>query len=176
MDAIGSGRLPQVDGGEQESAESGGRLAGVSEEELHALVRRLAPPSSIRRPMTRMIHPDQMVFSFSVMILLFVLLMLGSQPQLLIPVGGILLLCYLFYLMKRPQIIQRFEREVLSFNDSYRKTEAAIGIWLKLYYCGRDEGVFIPGEEVLIPLDEMGAFLSRRGIPPLSGRARTDQS
>lgn len=175
MDAIGAGRLPEIGRGRAAATTNGGRLAGIPDREQRKLVRRLGPPSSGRKSLTRLIHPDQMVLSFSVMILLFVGLMLRSQPQLLWPVGGILILFYLLYLWRRPRIIERYEREVLSLNDNYRRTEAAVGVWMRLYYCGRDDGVFIPGENELVPLDEMGDFLYRRGIPPLSHRARLDR-
>jgi hypothetical protein len=175
MDAIGAGRLPAVGRSEESGASAGRRLTGVPDREQRNLVRRLAPPSSGRRSLTRLVHPDQMVLSFSVMILVFVGLMLRSEPQLIWPVGGILILCYLLYLWRRPRIIERYEREVLSLRDNYLRTEAAVGVWMRLYYCGRDDGVFIPGEAELVPLDEMGDFLYRRGVPPPSQRARQDR-
>ena len=174
MDAIGAGRLPTVRQGDPEDSKSS-RLTSLPEKELRSLVRRLAPPSSGRKSMARMIHPDQMILSFSVMILLFVLIMLRNQPQLLLPVGGILILFYVLYLIRRPAVIQRFEREITSFTDEHRRVEAAVGVWMKLYYCGRDDGVFLPGEEELIPLDNMASFLSKRGTPPLSVRARINR-
>ena len=37
--------------------------------------------------------------------------------------------------------------------------EKATNRWVQLYYCARDDGVFIPGETSFIPIDKMQAFL-----------------
>jgi predicted RNA-binding Zn-ribbon protein involved in translation (DUF1610 family) len=37
--------------------------------------------------------------------------------------------------------------------------ERAAGRWQRLYYCARDDGVFIPGETSFIPIDKMQEFL-----------------
>jgi DNA-directed RNA polymerase subunit RPC12/RpoP len=37
--------------------------------------------------------------------------------------------------------------------------ERAVGRWQRLYYCFRDDGVFIPGETPFIPIDTMQEFL-----------------
>jgi hypothetical protein len=174
MDAIGAGRLPTVRQGGAAGSKSG-RLTDLPDKELRSLIRRLAPPASRRKSMTRLIHPDQMILSFSVMILLFVLIMLRNQPRLLLPVGGILIVFYALYLFRRPALIRRYEGEIRSFNDERRSVEEAVGVWMKLYYCGRDDGVFLPGEEELIPLDNMASFLNERAASPISARTKMNR-
>jgi hypothetical protein len=37
--------------------------------------------------------------------------------------------------------------------------DRAVHRWERLYYCARDDGVFIPGETPFIPIDKMQEFL-----------------
>jgi hypothetical protein len=66
---------------------------------------------------------------------------------------------YGLYFFKRASIIGKFEREQDSQRQSQARIERGIKTWMKLYYCDRDEGVFLPGKEELVPPEQMMAYL-----------------
>jgi hypothetical protein len=47
----------------------------------------------------------------------------------------------------------------LEYIEAITTWEKAIIKWNKLYYCARDDGVFIPGETILVPTNRMLDFL-----------------
>jgi len=42
---------------------------------------------------------------------------------------------------------------------AYPAWQKAIQKWNSLYYCGRDDGIFIPNEERFVPVEQIQAFL-----------------
>jgi hypothetical protein len=65
------------------------------------------------------------------------------------------------------KIKQRFDQAMANYNSQKAKVEAeelprwqrATDRWNQLYYCARDETVFIPGENKAIPADNMKDYL-----------------
>ena len=65
---------------------------------------------------------------------------------------GLTLLLVLVHLYSRPR--QMSERLAKA-----QKWERAMNRWERLYYCARDDGVFIPGETPFIPMNKVQEFL-----------------
>lgn len=50
---------------------------------------------------------------------------------------------------------ERLQLEQIDINDAYKRWQYAKSRWDKLYYCGRDDVVFIPGEKISAPINDM---------------------
>ena len=66
---------------------------------------------------------------------------------------------YGLYFFKRNSIIAKFEREKDSQRQSQARNQRGIKTWMRLYYCDRDQGVFLPGQGELIPPEQMMGYL-----------------
>ena len=78
---------------------------------------------------------------------------------MLIPVLIILAGFYGLYFFKRKAVVAKFEQQQAAKRDEQRRIERGIKTWMRLYYCARDEGVFLPGGSDLIPVDQMNWYL-----------------
>jgi hypothetical protein len=62
-----------------------------------------------------------------------------------------------FFLRKKEQ--QRLAQEQNGINITYRRWQQALARWQKLYYCGRDDIVFVPGESNCANVSDMLGYL-----------------
>jgi hypothetical protein len=62
-----------------------------------------------------------------------------------------------YFLRKKDQ--ERLRLEQSAINDAYQRWQQARARWEKLYYCGRDDIVFIPGEKTSATVADMIAYL-----------------
>jgi hypothetical protein len=136
-----------------------GQAAAIPRQKLRSLSRVLAPPSSGKSVPVRPVHPDTVLIVFSCVLPFFLYGIWQQQPGMLIPVLLVLAGLYGLYFFKRASIIGKFEREQDSQRQSQTRIERGIKTWMKLYYCDRDEGVFLPGKEELVPPEQMMAYL-----------------
>ena len=83
---------------------------------------------------------------------------------MLIPVLLVLAGLYGLYIFKRKSIIEKFERQKEGQRESQARIERGIKTWMKLYYCDRDQGVFLPGQDELVPPDQMMNFLLKASL------------
>jgi hypothetical protein len=133
-------------------------LTRIPAQKLSPLSRLLKPPSG-KSSTLRPIHPDTMLIFFSCMLPIFLIGILKDQPFMVLPVLLILACLYGLYFFTRKGIIAKFERQQNEQKQTRLRVERAVKTWMKLYYCTRDEGVFLPGEDELIPADQMTSFL-----------------
>ena len=126
-----------------------------------ALSRRLAPPASSKQVTMRLVHPDTVVIGFSLIAPVFLYGILTSQRTMFLPMLAILAAIYGLYFWKRKTIIDRFEGQKASRQAADERIKRGIARWMKLYYCARDDGVFVPGGDELIPADQMAGYLYR---------------
>lgn len=130
----------------------------IPAQKLRSLSRVLAPPSSGKSVPIRPIHPDTVVIVFSCVLPIFLFGILKQQPIMLIPALLVLACLYGLYFYKRKAVISKFELEQDSQKQAQARTERGIKTWMKLYYCDRDEGIFLPGKDELVPPDQMSSF------------------
>jgi hypothetical protein len=126
-----------------------------------ALSRRLAPPASGKQVTTRPIHPDMVAAALSLIAPFFLYGILTSQRSMLLPALAILVIFYGFYFWKRKTMIARFEVLQASRQAADQRIKRGIERWMKLYYCARDDGVFEPGSNELVPADQIVGYLYR---------------
>ncbi len=130
-------------------------------EDLRALSRKLAPPSSVKAGFTRPIHPDVFVLTFSLILPFFLFGIYASQRNILLPMLAVLAAFAAWYIWKRKFLIARFERQQNERKDAEKRTKSGVENWLKLYYCLRDDGVFEKGSQDLTPISEVRRLLNR---------------
>lgn len=135
------------------------RLPDLTPQDLHALSRELAPPSSGKAAPTRPVHPDLVVLVFSLVIPIFIIGILNQQRGALIPILILLALAYGLYFLKRKDILAKFARAQADQKEKQARIERGVKNWMKLYYCTQDESVFLPGKKELVPVEEMTNYL-----------------
>jgi hypothetical protein len=126
-----------------------------------ALSRRLAPPASGKQATMRPIHPDMVVAALSLIAPVFLYGILTSQRSMFLPVLAILAAFYGFYFWKRKTMIARYEAQQASRQAADQRIKRGIERWMRLYYCARDDGVFEPGSQELVPADLIAGYLYR---------------
>jgi hypothetical protein len=133
--------------------------------DFRSLSRRLAPPASSKQVNLRPMHPDQMVLAFSLVLPIFLYGILTNQRGMLLPVAGLLAAGYGFYAWQRGAILARYEQERQRRKASEQRIQRGIQRWMQLYYCGREDGIFIPGENRLVDAEQMMGYLLDESKP-----------
>ncbi len=70
-----------------------------------------------------------------------------------------ILAAYSLYFWKRKLLIGKFESRMLAQRSETERVQGAIERWMKLYYCERDKGVFLPGVDRLVPISQISQYL-----------------
>lgn len=156
---VGIGLKPHPDDSGQAGAALEFKLNHLPEAELRSLARQLKPPASTKRIPARPLHPDLVVLSFSLILPIFLLGVYSSQVKSLPPVLLFVLLAYSLYFWKRKLLIAKFNARLRDQREETQRVQYAIERWMKLYYCGRDKGLFLPGTDRLAPLDQLNLYL-----------------
>ncbi len=148
MSGIADKRSPEI-----------GQATLIPRQKLRSLSRVLAPPSSGKSVPIRAVHPDTVLIVFSCVLPFFLFGILKQQPIMIIPALLVLACLYGLYFFMRNAVIAKFEREQDSQREAQARIERGIKTWMKLYYCDRDEGVFLPGKDELVPPEQMTSYL-----------------
>lgn len=150
---------PSPSGSEGDSPAPSALLNEMSAEDLQALSRRLSPPATQKSVPIRPIHPDLMVFTFSLAAPIFLYGIMSSQPGSLWIVLPVLVGFYVFYFWKRKQMIARFQAQQAAQRLADERVQRGIQRWMNLYYCARDDGIFEVGSPAITPADQMNGYL-----------------
>jgi hypothetical protein len=126
---------------------------------LPELSRKLAPPASTKQAFSRPVHPDTAVLAFSVIAPFFLYGVWSTQLNTLPVVIAILAAFYLAYFVLRKKLVARFRAEQARQKAETERIRHGIERWMKLYYCARDDGVFEPGANELVPVDLLRSHL-----------------
>lgn len=136
-----------------------GRDSPVSQAQfLSRLSQTLTPPGGEKHT-TRRIHPDSLVIFFTLLSSLIVYKVSTSKPDqlpiILMLLGGSILV----YLIARKSVVRRYEEKIRQEKDENLRVENAISHWMRLYFCSRDQGVFVPEQNRFVPLERMSDLL-----------------
>jgi hypothetical protein len=142
----------------------GSEMIGLSTSDLRQLSRRLKPPSSGKGTPFRALHPDLVVLTFSLIIPVFLYGIFTSQTNLFLPALVLLVVFYGVYFLRRKSMIAKFDRQVEASRAATRRSEQRIGRWMKLYYCARDDVVFVPKTSLSVPADQMAGIYTQPDI------------
>lgn len=83
----------------------------------------------------------------------------GALSVLLAGLGCILMLAGLLGVPLIPLGLMRIQSRSKGFPIEKERWETAMRRWESLYYCARDDGVFVPGEMSLIPIGQVQTYL-----------------
>jgi hypothetical protein len=99
------------------------------------------------------------VLVFSLVAPIFLYGTFTSQPGALPLELLVLAAFYGFYFWKRKTMIAKFSAQQLAQQAREARIRGGIERWMNLYYCARDDGVFEPGSDSLVPADQMAGYL-----------------
>jgi hypothetical protein len=116
------------------------------------------PPSG-QTVVVRQVNPDLIVIVFSLLALFLLYKIYVSQPGVFFIALGFLALFYAAYFIGRKFIMRKFNQRQDADLTAKKQAEAAIGRWMKMYYCWEEGIVFLPGEKRVVPLDHIRPFL-----------------
>jgi hypothetical protein len=151
--------LPQIMG-DQSQMDAPGILKVQA---LRSIINTFGPPSGGRQIM-RPINPGLVIAGFTLITIFFLVQIYTSQREMFIPILIVALVFYLGYVIFHKQIMGKYQKQIQDNIDIKRTYEAAIGQWMRLYYCAHDDGVFDPDENQLIPLQAMESYLLKTHI------------
>lgn len=122
------------------------------------LVKYLAPPQGERRVMRRL-NPDSVVIFFGLLMLVVLYqVAINRSPQA--PILAVLLTGGLLaYLLARKTVAQRYAERVRHDHEENARVERAIGAWMRLHFCGRDQCVFDPATDQFVSPEEINLLL-----------------
>jgi hypothetical protein len=69
----------------------------------------------------------------------------------IVPLGGGIAIIY--------TVLRSENKTKLILEEKINAWEKAVVKWNSLYYCARDDGVFLPGENIFIPTSELSTYL-----------------
>ncbi len=133
-------------------------LSSIPAADLTTLAHRLAPPSG-EKQVTRPVHPDIVVATFSLMALVFLRGIYSSQPSMMMPTLVFLAVAYVAYFWQRKALTAKFENQHAARQVKDESVRRGIERWMRLYYCARDDGLFEPGDNHLTPADQIAGLL-----------------
>ncbi len=154
---LGRGRLHSRSG--TEAGPDPGWPLTLSPAEFKRLSRQLSPPSG-KSSLTRPIHPDIVILFFTAVLPFFLAGVYTTQPGYFLPLVVLVAAGYGLYFLLRRRILLRFQAQLDLRQAEIQRIRNGIETWMQLYYCVRDQGVFLPKDETVTPLDQLSTYLS----------------
>lgn len=138
-------------------APGNGRLPAQSQL-VARLVKSFTPPQGEKRVM-RHLNPDSTVIFFGLfMLIILYQVAMNRSPQA--PVLAVLLTGGLLaYLLARKTVVQRYAERVHRDQEENARVERAIGVWMRLHFCGRDQCVFDPDTDQFVSPEDINRLL-----------------
>lgn len=121
------------------------------------------PPSG-QTVVIRQVNPDLVVILFTLLVFFFLYNIYMTQRGAFLIALGIIALFYIAYFIGRKFIMKKFKQRQDADQAAKKKAEAAIGRWMKMYYCWDEGVVFLPGENRAIPLNEIRDYLNEASL------------
>lgn len=122
------------------------------------LMESFAPPQGETQS-TRAVNPDWVAFAMAVLSVFFLYQIFTTQYEAFWYSLGFAVIAFAAYFIFRKKIFARYQLQKSQESGSRDKVEKAIGVWMKLYYCAKDNIVFEDKKSDSIPIDQMRAYL-----------------
>ena len=122
------------------------------------LMESFAPPQGEAQT-TRAINPDWVAFCMGLLSLFFLYQIFTTQYGIFWYMVGFAVLAFTVYFVFRKKIFTKYRTQKAEESGSRGQIEKAIGLWMKLYYCSKDNVVFGGKKEEAIPIDQMRSYL-----------------
>lgn len=133
----------------------------IGVQRLYLLAKKLIPPSSGKKTIIRLIHPDMVVIVFSLIAPFFIYQIATSQLNILPLTVLVLVGFYIFFFLQRKRLIAKFEAQKLAQKTAEERIQRGIKRWMQLYYCARDDIVFNPLDSEFVPIDLVNGYLMK---------------
>jgi hypothetical protein len=128
------------------------------------LIKQLEPPSG--KPQTlRTISPDLVMVVFGVVSIFFLYQIYLTQPSVFWYMVAIFVVLYASFFIFHKPIIARYNLQKSMDTGSVEVIQKAIGKWMKVSYCLRDNVVFGFNKEETAPLGELTRKLIMASLP-----------
>ena len=122
------------------------------------LMESFAPPQGESQS-TRAINPDWVAFAMAALSIFFLYQIFTTQREAFWYSLGFAVIAFAAYFILRKKILARYQIQKAQESGSKGKVERAIGTWMKLYYCTKDNVVFEDKKGDPIPVDQMRSYL-----------------
>jgi hypothetical protein len=122
------------------------------------LMESFAPPQGDAK-VTRAINPDLIAIVTGLFSLYFLYQIFNTQYFAFWYVFAFFVLALAAYFYFRKQIFSKFNAQKMEESGSKEIIEKAVGQWMKLYYCSKDNIVFSSTSNEGIPIDQMRSYL-----------------
>jgi hypothetical protein len=122
------------------------------------LMESFAPPQGEGK-ITRAINPDLIAFFTGLFGLYFLYQIFTTQYFAFWYVVAFIIIAYAAYFYFRKQIFIKFNAQKMEESGSKGTIEKAVGYWMKLYYCSKDNVVFSSSIKEGIPISQMRSYL-----------------
>lgn len=122
------------------------------------LMESFAPPQG-ENQITRAVNPDWVAIGFLLISLYFLYQIYTTQYSAFWYILGLLIVAIVGYSFLRKKIFAKYQSQRDVESGVGGKVEKAIGYWMKLYYCAKDNVIFLEGNKTTIPIDQMRPYL-----------------
>ncbi|MEN6572172.1 MAG: hypothetical protein ABFD24_10055 [Anaerolineaceae bacterium] len=128
------------------------------------LLKQFEPPSG--KPQTlRSISPDMVMVVFAAVAIFFLYQIYVTQTSVFWFMLAIFVILYASYIIFHKKIIARYENQKSMDTGSAEVIQKAIGKWMKVSYCLRDNVVFGVNNEATVPLEQLTRMLIMASLP-----------
>lgn len=121
------------------------------------LMESFAPPQGETQS-TRAINPDWVVFAMAILSIFFLYQIYSTQRPVFWYMVGFAIVSFAAYGVFRKKILEKYRKQKTLESGSKGKVEKAVGIWMKLYYCAKDNVVYGSKKEEYVPIEQMRAY------------------
>lgn len=120
-----------------------------------------APPQGENQT-TRAINPDWVVGGLGLVTIFFLYQIFTSQYQVFWYILAFTVILFAAYFVFRKKLQTRYKEVKDQETFSRQRIEKAVGEWMKLSYCARDNVVFEEGMGEPIPIEQMNSYLRNK--------------
>ncbi len=122
------------------------------------LMEAFAPPQGGTQS-SRAVNPDWVAFAMVLVSLFFLYQIYTTQFQIFWYMVAFATVTFAAYVIFRKKIVARYQNQKSQEDGTQGKIEVAVGLWMKLYYCTKDNVVFGVKKNEAIPIDQMRQYL-----------------
>lgn len=158
-----STKTPELDRFLKESGQSEKSKAEMNKV-IRDLVQQFGPPSG-KPQVLKTISPDMVVVVFSALALFILYQIYFAQPEIFWYMVALFAVFLASFFIFHKSIISRFQKQKSMDTGSIEVIQKAIGKWMKVSYCLRDNLIFEPGKAETAPLNELTRFLIKASLP-----------
>jgi hypothetical protein len=126
------------------------------------LMESFAPPQGGTMS-TRAVNPDWVAFAMGILSLYILYQILLTQYPVFWYMVALAVIGYAAYFIYRKRIFAKYKAQRNEEAGTKDKVEKAIGIWMKLYYCSKDNIVFGAKKDETVPIEQMRSYVMSLG-------------